>query len=298
MSPSRASAIRLAYRSGSLYRGLLERLPPPAAGEKPVLPLTFLTFGGAGHRLMLRECLASLGRVLAPAAAQCGRSPTARSTRRRWRATSPVAGGPSRSSPGGTSPPRSPRQGSQPGALRRARRHGPQDGCDRRQRPRGPDALLRRGHPLVPLPPDPGGAPRGPRDEACHVFRTISRCTTRRSSPAGCPSSPVRRTTAPAFSTREGDFLAACEVADLLGHAAERGIGVTEQTILAEANRQLGGRSWPEDEIALREEDRFSLGPRSGGAPGRRGTTSAPCATSSGATPWRCGPAAAVSGAR
>jgi hypothetical protein len=58
-----------------------------------------------------------------------------------------------------------------------------------------------------------------------------------------------------------GDFLADCDVAGLLAQAAERGIGLTEQTILAEANRQLGGRTWPLEEIALFDSDRFSLGP-------------------------------------
>jgi hypothetical protein len=58
-----------------------------------------------------------------------------------------------------------------------------------------------------------------------------------------------------------GDFLAECDVASLLEHAATHGSGVTEQTILAEANRQLGGASWPVDEIALNVDDQASLGP-------------------------------------
>ena len=59
----------------------------------------------------------------------------------------------------------------------------------------------------------------------------------------------------------QGDFLAAAGVADLLDAAAERGIGLTEQTIFAEADRRLGGGCWPRDEIALSEDDRFSLRP-------------------------------------
>jgi hypothetical protein len=58
-----------------------------------------------------------------------------------------------------------------------------------------------------------------------------------------------------------GDFLAEADVTELLAFAAERGIGVTEQTILAEVDRQLGGDTWPTNEIALGEDDRFSLGP-------------------------------------
>jgi hypothetical protein len=64
-----------------------------------------------------------------------------------------------------------------------------------------------------------------------------------------------------------GDLLAACDVASLLDHAAERGIGVTEQTILAQADHLLGGRSWPAEEIALQDEDRASLGPTFRGRP-------------------------------
>jgi hypothetical protein len=69
------------------------------------------------------------------------------------------------------------------------------------------------------------------------------------------------------FLFAAGDFLAACDVTDLLAYAAERGIGVTEQTILAEANRQLGGKTWPAEEIVLWEEDRFSLAPSFRGRP-------------------------------
>ena len=64
-----------------------------------------------------------------------------------------------------------------------------------------------------------------------------------------------------------GDVLAACDVSELLDFAAERGIGVTEQTILAQADHLPGGRTWPEEEIALWEEDRASLGPSFRGCP-------------------------------
>ncbi len=63
------------------------------------------------------------------------------------------------------------------------------------------------------------------------------------------------------FLFAAGRFLDACDVGPLLDYAAERGIGVTEQTILAEADRQLGARTWPAGEIALDETDRFSLAP-------------------------------------
>ena len=52
-----------AYRSASLYRRMLDLLPPPVAEGKPEIPLTFLTFGGSGHRLMLEQCLFSLHRA-------------------------------------------------------------------------------------------------------------------------------------------------------------------------------------------------------------------------------------------
>src|SRR3954451_17531027 len=53
----------IAYRSSGLYRRILERRPALKPVDKPELPLTFLTLGGAAHRLMLRECLVSLARA-------------------------------------------------------------------------------------------------------------------------------------------------------------------------------------------------------------------------------------------
>ncbi|HVT58068.1 MAG TPA: hypothetical protein VHR45_06690 [Thermoanaerobaculia bacterium] len=58
-----------------------------------------------------------------------------------------------------------------------------------------------------------------------------------------------------------GDFLNTCQAADLLAYAADHGIGVTEQTILAAVDHELGGVSWPSGEIALLDDDRFSLAP-------------------------------------
>jgi hypothetical protein len=58
-----------------------------------------------------------------------------------------------------------------------------------------------------------------------------------------------------------GDFLAACKIEHLFNYAAEKGIAVTEQTILAEVNHQLGGEVLSESEFALFDGDRFSLEP-------------------------------------
>lgn len=58
-----------------------------------------------------------------------------------------------------------------------------------------------------------------------------------------------------------GDFLRACNVEHLLERAAETGVALTEQTILAEANHQLGRGARPASEFFLDDQDRFTLGP-------------------------------------
>jgi hypothetical protein len=254
-----------AYRSGPLYRQVLERLPAPAAREKPGLPLTFLTFGGAAHRLMLRECIASLGRAwprlprvrvvsdgtLDPAAARDlggWRSPVevlswhdvaARLSEPRFASLVRFA--------------ERDAMGRKMAAIVASALEGPTLYCDVDvlwfRFPRTVEVLLASPGTQLVMSPDyqptydpdlvPGRLPElaGP--------------------PYFCAG----------LLYAEGDFLAACDVGALLDHAAERGIGVTEQTILAEADRQLGARTWRKDEIALFEEDRFTLGPSFRGRP-------------------------------
>jgi len=64
-----------------------------------------------------------------------------------------------------------------------------------------------------------------------------------------------------------GDVLTAAAAEDMLAFAATHGCGVTEQTIFAESCRRLGGWTWPAEEIALEEADRFALAPTYRGMP-------------------------------
>jgi len=59
----------------------------------------------------------------------------------------------------------------------------------------------------------------------------------------------------------KGDFLGACKIEHLIQYAVQHGVALTEQTILAEANHQLGGEVFAASEFVLNDDDRFSLGP-------------------------------------
>jgi hypothetical protein len=256
----------LAYRSGPVYRRLLERLPAPRGEAKPELPLTFLTFGGAGHRLMLTECLASLAcswprlpraRVVSdgsldPAAAARGLS--------WWRGPLEVMGW--RDLAARLDEPRfaallrfaeRDAMGRKMLAIVASALEAPTLYCD-------VDILWLRFPPTL----ERMLAAPGPQLALSPDYQPMY-------DPALVPGRLPELAQPPYFCAgllyAVGDFLAACDVADLLLHAAERGIGVTEQTILAEAGRQLGGAGWPADEIALSEEGRTSLGPSFRGRP-------------------------------
>ena len=51
-----------AFRSGTIYRNVLNTLPAPRPKKKPVFDLTLLSMCGAGHLLMLEQCLLSIAR--------------------------------------------------------------------------------------------------------------------------------------------------------------------------------------------------------------------------------------------
>jgi len=256
----------LAYRSGALYRRLLERLPAPKVEAKPELPLTFLTFGGASHRLMLKECLASLGRSwprlprvrvvsdgsLDPAAAARElawwkgslevvgwRSLAARLDASRFAALLRFA--------------ERDAMGRKMLAIVASALESPTLYCDVDvlwlRPPATLETLLAAPGAKLALSPDPY-----PAYDAALV-------------PGHLPHLAGPPYYCAGLLYAEGDFLAACAVEDLLRHAAEQGIGITEQTILAEAGHQLGGRSWPPDEIALWDGDRASLLPSFRGRP-------------------------------
>lgn len=250
----------LAYRSSALYRGALELLPSPRPEVKPTVPLTFLTFGGAAHRLMLRECIASLcsawPRLPQVRVVSDGSLDLARTARELawWPGSLELLDGRDLAARL-TSPAFAPlvrfaardAMGRKMAAIVASALEAPTLYCDVDvlwfRFPEGLEALLSTAGPRLVMSSD------------CRPMYD----------PALVPSRLPELARPPYYCAgllfAAGDFLAACDVADLLDHAAERGIGVTEQTILAEANRQLGGGTWPAEEIVLWEEDRFSLGP-------------------------------------
>jgi hypothetical protein len=265
-APLRRVRDSVAYRSSSGYRRLLALLPPSRIEEKPAIPVTFLTFGGAAHRLMLRECLLSLGRAwpgrprvrvvsdgsldLAAVDRDLGgwkgplevlswKDITARLADPRFAALVRFA--------------ERDAMGKKMAAIVASALEGPTLYCDVDvlwfRLPATLTALL--SSPGTKLAMSPDLRPTYDTDLVPRLLPELAR------PPFFCAG----------LLYAEGDFLAACQVSDLLEHAARQGIGVTEQTILAEADRQLGGRSWPADEIALWEEDRTSLGPSFPGRP-------------------------------
>jgi len=271
LTPTRASLLTrvresVAYRSGSLYRRALELVPPPRARGKPTLPLTLLTFGGNAHRLMLRECLASLYRAWPrlPKArvVSDGSLDLARTTRDLawwkglfeavdWREVSRRLSGPRFETLVRFAEHEV--MGRKMAAIVASALDGPTLYCDVDvlwfRFPATLDSLLATPGAKLVMSPDvqPMYDPALVPGRLLHLAQPPYYC-------AG-------------LLYAEGDFLATCDVAPLLSYAAELGIGVTEQTILAEADHQLGGHSWPADEIALSEEGRTSLRPSFRGRP-------------------------------
>ncbi len=250
----------LAYRSSTVWRGLLRTLPPPRVAAKPVLPATFVTFGGAGHRLMLAQCLASLGltwprlpRLRVVSDGSLDQATTARDLA--W----------------------------WPGPWELLAWHELAPGL----RDRGHGALVRfaerepMGRKMASVVATALEGPTLYCDVDVLWFREPARLTELTGRPA--PQLVMSEDYVPAYDPAlvperlpslarppfycagllfaHGDFLAASGVEELLVEAAERGFGLTEQTIFAEADRRLGGACWPRTEIALSEDDRFSLAP-------------------------------------
>lgn len=262
LAPLRRLRDSAAYRSAFAYRGLLDLLPAGRCEPKESLPLTFLTFGGAAHRSMLRECLLSLERVWprlprVRVVSDGSLDPQrVRRDLRHWKGEIEVLSW--RDLTARLAAPRFATlvrfaernaMGAKMAAVVASALEGPTLYCD-------VDVLwFRYPETLQALLAAAGAS--GPRLALSPDCR-----------PAYDPElvpSRLPELAAPPYLCAgllfaEGDFLAACALWDLLEYAAEKGIGVTEQTILAEAHRQLGGRSWPESEIALFEADRTSLG--------------------------------------
>lgn len=256
----------VAYRSTFGYRWLLAFLPTPRCEKKEGLPLTFLTFGGAAHRPMLRECLLSLERAWprlprVRVVSDGSLDPEwIRRDLKGWKGNLEVLSW--RDLTARLDAPRfaalvrfaeRDAMGRKMSAVVASALEGPTLYCD-------VDILwFRYPATLAALLAAPGTKLALSNDCRPSYDQDL------------VPSRLPELATPPYFCAgllfAEGDFLASCAVSDLLDHAAERGIGVTEQTILAEADRQLGGRSWPETEIALFEKDRTSLAPSFRGQP-------------------------------
>jgi hypothetical protein len=256
----------LAYRSGDWYRRGLERLPPPALRAKPALPLTFLTFGGSAHRLMLRECLVSLGRAWPDlprvrVVSDGSLEPAAAARELAWW-PGPLEVVDWRDLAAPLTAPRfaslvrfaeHDAMGRKMLAIVASALEGPTLYCDVDilwfRFPATLGELLAASGTRLAMSPD--------------RWATYDRDLV----PGRLPHLAAPPYFCAGLLYAAGDFLAACDVSALLDHAAERGIGVTEQTILAQVDHLLGGRSWPEDEIALRDEDRTSLRPTFKGRP-------------------------------
>jgi hypothetical protein len=250
----------LAYRSAFAYRGLAKLLPRTAPPPKPGIDCVYLTFGGSAHADMLCESVLSVAR-------SWPRVPRLRvvsdgtldlvSLRKRlhfwpgalescdWRDLAPATDA-------GTADTlrrfaeREP-MGRKLTAILGTAQAGPTLYCDVDflwfRYPRSLDGLLLREPPTLAMSRD-----MVPAYDAALL------------------EGPLRGLAdAPYFCAgtlfANGDLLRAMDVSSLLDHAARSGTGITEQTILAAIGRHLGDALLPPEEIALLDEDRFSLGP-------------------------------------
>ena len=250
----------LAFRSGPVHRRLLRLLPRPRARPRPTLPLTLLTFGGAAHLEMLTEMLFSLQATwpalpcvrvacdssLAPAAVRSAltwwQGPLEAVS---WRDLAPAGGEGDRGALARFAE-REP-MGRKLAAVVASAAAGPTVYCDVDvlwfRLPERLEPLLGAGGTRLVMSQD--------YQPAYDPFLVPDRLSALAAPPFFCAG----------FLFATGDLLGACELGELLEYAARSGFGLTEQTILAEANRQLGGEHWTLEEVCLDCADRFSLGP-------------------------------------
>jgi hypothetical protein len=258
----------LAYRSSGFWRAVADRLPIRPLAAKPALDLEVLTFGGLAHLGMIRETLQSLARTW-PAlprvtvATDGSLSPAVAAEALSWWP-----------GPG----PRvldwrelvEPLQ-SAGGRHRDLLRFAEREAMGRKMASvlaiaLGGDVLYADCDVLwLGIPPSLASfrSGLGPR-------LAMSTDILPAYDPALVPETLPELELPPHFCAgflyARGDFLAATGVGNLLAFAAERGIGLTEQTILAEADRRLGGERFPLPEVALFESDRLTLRPSIRGA--------------------------------
>jgi hypothetical protein len=251
------AAHSLAYRSAWAYRRLARALPVRRPGRKPEMPLTYLTFGGAVHAEMLRESLASLCRAW-PALPRLrvvsdgSLTRTAAEELLEWwpapwsflswedflpRLTDSNLAAFARREP----------MGRKLAAVVGSALDGPTLYSDVDvlwfRFPASVDRLMSSAGPTLAMSPD-----MQPMYDKALVPSLLPHLANQ---PFYCAG----------LLYAAGDFLHTRRTTGLLAYAAEHGTGVTEQTILAAVNHDLGAVSWPPDEVALLEDDRFSHAP-------------------------------------
>jgi hypothetical protein len=257
----------LAYRSAFAWRAVVKRLPAPRPIAKPGLDLTYLTIGGRAHLDMIVESLLTLARAwprLPRACVVSDGSLDAAQLRRRlafwradlecldWQDLLPSAGDAHRVSLERFAARDA--MGRKLVAITGAARRGPVFYADAdvlwfRAPGSLPGLLARRERPVLAMSRDlvPAYDPQL-LDGALSAL-----------------SEPPFYCAGVLFA--HGDLLAAMDVSGSLELAARAGIGISEQTILAGIDRHLGGAMLPGEEIALLDDDRFSLGPSFPGRP-------------------------------
>lgn len=267
----RRAAASVSYRSAFVYRRALAALPPRSAGSVPSagsLPCTYLTFGGLGHRLMLRASVGSLAaawprhpRLVITSDGTLDRETVAHDLRgwpgdwelRSWEEALPVL------------------ESRGLGDLARfARREvmARKMAAVVAQALSGPvvyadvDVLWFR--PPPSLDGYLGEAHRGD-DPVLHLSEDFQPSYDPRWYPERIPELIPQPFLCAGALFAQGDVLGHVrqlgDFGDFLAEAAETGIGVTEQTLLALAHRRLGGEAWSAREIDLSLDDRVSFRP-------------------------------------
>ena len=257
----------LAYRLPRLYARLLDTFPPRPRPPKPPHPATLVTFTGPEGLALLRESLASLyaawPRLPPVRVVSDGRlgAAEAQHVLAWWPGPLEVVSWREElESLGGHYDPSLLRfaerevMGRKLAAILAGARRGPILYCDT-------DVLWFRDPARLDELLDPTGPPLLVPSldmEREYDDRLVpGRLAELASSPPACAG----------FLFARGDLLAACPMDETLAFAAERGVGRTEQTIVAELARRTGDRRWPEEEVACTAGDRFSLAPTFRGRP-------------------------------
>jgi hypothetical protein len=256
-SPGSRAVRSLAYRSGWAYRRLARALPMGRQRGKPEMPLIYLTFGCRADAAMLRESLASLARAwpTLPRLRVVSDGSLRRETAeellswwpapwqfRSWEELLPEVRDPNLAAFARREP-----MGRKLAAIVGAALEGPTLYSDVDvlwfRFPESVRRWMASAGPLLAMSPD-----WQPAYDAALV-------------PSLLPHLGREPFYCAGLLYAAGDFLSTRRASDLLAFAAEHGIARTEQTILAATDHDLGGLSWPAGEVALFEDDRFSLAP-------------------------------------